>query len=111
MKCSCLKLINSDSDDSIDVDNKSDKNRLEYGPSDKKGAECKLCLGTADKNKIGSVEPLIHCSKCLTICKSNLLNQNIVFILNYVLKKYIYYIIDIRSSNMFGYDIGNDSLH
>ncbi|XP_001947369.2 myosin-9 isoform X1 [Acyrthosiphon pisum] len=57
----------SDSDDSIDNDNKSDKNCLEYGPSDKKGAECKLCLGTADKNKIGSVEPLIHCSKCLTI--------------------------------------------
>ncbi|KAL4122010.1 hypothetical protein QTP88_014423 [Uroleucon formosanum] len=55
------------SDDSIDVDNKSDKNCLGYGPSDKKGAECKLCFGTADKNKIGSVEPLIHCSKCLTI--------------------------------------------
>lgn len=77
MKCTCLILINSDSDDSIDIDNKPDKNCLEYGPSDKKGAECKLCLGTADKNKIGSVEPLIHCSKCLTICKNNLLNLNI----------------------------------
>jgi len=76
MKCSCLILINSDSDDSIDVDNKSDKNCLD-GPSDKKGAECKSCFGTADKNKIGSVEPLIHCSKCLTICKNNLFKKNI----------------------------------
>jgi len=76
MKCSCLMLINSDSDDSIDVDNKSDKNCLD-GPSDKKGAECKSCFGTADKNKIGSVEPLIHCSKCLTICKNNFFNKNI----------------------------------
>ncbi|XP_025418937.1 uncharacterized protein LOC112689436 isoform X2 [Sipha flava] len=57
----------SDSDDSIDVDNKLEKNELEFGPSDKKGAECKLCLGTAEKNKKGTVEPLIHCSKCLTI--------------------------------------------
>jgi len=47
------------------------KNGLEYGPSDKKGAECKLCLGTAEKNKKGTIEPLIHCSKCLTICKKN----------------------------------------
>lgn len=46
---------------------------MEFGPSDKKGAECKLCFGTAEKNKTGTVEPLIHCSKCLTICK-NLLN-------------------------------------
>lgn len=69
----CLKLINSDSDDSIDIDNKSGKNDLEYGPSDKKGAECKQCFGTAEKNKNGTVEPLIHCSKCLTICKINIL--------------------------------------
>lgn len=69
MKCSHLKLIISDSDDSIDADNKVEKNDLENGPSDKKGAECKLCLGTAEKNKKGSIEPLIHCSKCLTICK------------------------------------------
>lgn len=45
------------------------KNGLENSPSDKKGAECKLCLGTAEKNKNGTVEPLIHCSKCSTICK------------------------------------------
>lgn len=64
-----FKLINSESDDSMEVDNKLGKNGLEYGPSDKKGAECKLCLGNAEKNKLGSVEPLIHCSKCLTICK------------------------------------------
>ncbi|KAF0762926.1 PHD finger protein [Aphis craccivora] len=70
----------SDSDDSIDVDNKSDKNRLEYGPSDKKGAECKLCLGTADKNKIGSVEPLIHCSKCLTIYHPTCLDMTLEMI-------------------------------
>lgn len=74
MRFSCLKLINSDSDDSIDIDNKSGKNNLEYGPSDKKGAECKHCLGTADKNKKGTIEPLIHCSKCLTICKTNVVN-------------------------------------
>ncbi|XP_025198908.1 uncharacterized protein LOC112597185 isoform X2 [Melanaphis sacchari] len=70
----------SDSDDSIDVDNKSDKNCLEYGPSDKKGAECKLCLGTADKNKIGSVEPLIHCSKCLTIYHPTCLDMTLEMI-------------------------------
>lgn len=69
MKFSHSKLIISESDDSIDIDNKSEKTDLENGPSDKKGAECKLCLGTAEKNKKGSIEPLIHCSKCLTICK------------------------------------------
>lgn len=61
--------INSDSDDSIDIDNKLGKSDLECGPSDKKGAECKLCVGTSEKNKNGIAEPLIHCSKCLTICK------------------------------------------
>ncbi|XP_060850970.1 titin homolog isoform X2 [Rhopalosiphum padi] len=70
----------SDSDDSIDVDNKSDKNCLEYGPSDKKGAECKLCFGTADKNKIGSVEPLIHCFKCLTIYHPTCLDMTLEMI-------------------------------
>lgn len=70
MMFSCLKLIISDSDDSVNIDDKSGKNDVENGPSDKKGAECKLCFGTADKNKKGSVEPLIHCSKCLTICKN-----------------------------------------
>ncbi|XP_026823326.1 uncharacterized protein LOC113561226 isoform X2 [Rhopalosiphum maidis] len=70
----------SDSDDSIDVDNKSDKNCLEYGPSDKKGAECKLCFGTADKNKIGSVEPLIHCFKCSTIYHPTCLDMTLEMI-------------------------------
>lgn len=71
MKYLFVKSINSDSDDSVEVDNKLGKNGLEYGPCDKKGAECKLCLGTAEKNKKGTVEPLINCSKCLTICKIN----------------------------------------
>ncbi|XP_022170869.1 titin isoform X2 [Myzus persicae] len=69
----------SDSDDSIDVDNKSIKNCLD-GPSDKKGAECKSCFGTADKNKIGSVEPLIHCSKCLTIYHPTCLDMTLEMI-------------------------------
>lgn len=69
MTFSYLKLINSDSDDSINADNKLGKNDLEYGPSDKKGAECKLCFNTAEKNKKGTIEPLINCSKCLSICK------------------------------------------
>lgn len=72
MKFSYWKLINSDSDDSIDIDDKLGKNDVENGPSDKKGAECKLCFGTADKNKKGTVEPLIHCSKCFSICKNSL---------------------------------------
>lgn len=67
--------INSDSDDSIDVGNKLGENILECGPSDKKGAECKLCFGTAEKNKKETVEPLIHCSKCLSICKNYIVIQ------------------------------------
>lgn len=66
----------------MDIDNKLEKHGLECGPSDKKGAECKLCSGTAEKNKNEIAEPLIHCSKCLTICKINLL----------YLIVYIYYI-------------------
>lgn len=55
------------------MDNKSGTNGLDCGPSDKKGAECKVCLGTAERNKKETAEPLIHCSKCLTICKMSII--------------------------------------
>jgi hypothetical protein len=63
-------------------------------------------LGTAEKNKKGTVEPLIHCSKCLTICK-NMWNY-IKLHTNYDIKMFVW---NARSSNMFGYDIGDGSLH
>ncbi|VVC38218.1 Hypothetical protein CINCED_3A004734 [Cinara cedri] len=70
----------SDSDDSIDTDNKLETNDSEYDPSDKKGAECKLCLNNAEKNKKGTVEPLINCSKCLTIYHPTCLDMTLEMI-------------------------------
>lgn len=55
----------------MDNDNKLEKNDSEHDSSDKKGSDCKLCVGSDEKKKNGTVEPLINCSKCLTICKKN----------------------------------------
>ncbi|XP_050433231.1 putative autophagy-related protein 11 isoform X2 [Adelges cooleyi] len=70
----------SDSDESVDVNNKLTKNDYEMGPSDRKGAECKLCIGNSEKNSKGTTEPLIHCSKCLSIYHPTCLEMSLEMI-------------------------------
>ncbi|XP_050541686.1 inner centromere protein A isoform X2 [Daktulosphaira vitifoliae] len=68
----------SDSDESVDT-NKLGNDDLEIGPSDKKGAECKLCVTNPDKSS-KEAEPLIHCSKCLSIYHPTCLEMSLEMI-------------------------------